>query len=67
MNVILALLFVVFSVVVYVLPAGIAFHRDHPQQWAILALNLLLGWTVIFWVASLVWALTAIPRPVEAQ
>lgn len=44
---------------VYVFPSFVADKRYHRQRWAILALNLLLGWTFIGWVAALVWALTS--------
>ena len=36
--------------------------RKHHNAVAIWALNLLLGWTVIGWIAVLVWALTAVQR-----
>ena len=41
----------------YALPTLIAFRRRHPNRWAILAINLVLGQTGIGWVVSLVWAL----------
>ncbi len=44
----------------YFLPVIIALKRDHHQTTAIFGLNLLLGWTLIGWVVSLVWALTAV-------
>lgn len=51
--------------VLYCLPACIAHTKDHHNAGAILALNLLLGWTLLGWIAALVWALTrpAINRP----
>ena len=42
----------------YFLPAGIAFRRGHHNRNAIFVLNLFLGWTFIGWVAALVWANT---------
>ncbi len=48
--------------ILYFLPAIIASERIHPNSRAILALNLLLGWTFIGWVIALVWSLTAINR-----
>ncbi len=42
----------------YFVPAVVAGKRNHRNQGAIFALNLLLGWTFLFWVLSLVWALT---------
>lgn len=42
--------------VVYFLPSVIAVVRDARHQPAILALNLLLGWTIFGWIAALLWA-----------
>ena len=47
---------------VYLLPSIIAAFRRHHNTAAILALNVLLGWTVLGWVVSLVWAVTAIKK-----
>jgi Superinfection immunity protein len=44
---------------VYFVPAIIAFSRNHRNRAAILVLDLLLGWTLLGWVAALVWSLTA--------
>ncbi|MGA7500764.1 MAG: superinfection immunity protein [Isosphaeraceae bacterium] len=46
----------------YFWPTLIARQRNHPNTAAILALNLLLGWTFVGWVIALVWSLTAINR-----
>jgi hypothetical protein len=46
----------------YFAPTIVAAVRKHHNAVAIWALNLLLGWTVIGWIASLVWALTAVQR-----
>jgi Superinfection immunity protein len=43
---------------IYFLPAIIAGFRNHHNTAAILILNLLLGWTGIGWIASLVWSAT---------
>jgi hypothetical protein len=42
----------------YLLPTLIANFRGHRNVFAIAALNLLLGWSLIGWVVALVWALT---------
>jgi small-conductance mechanosensitive channel len=42
---------------VYFLPAIIAWKRRHRNWRAIMALNLMLGWSLIGWVAALVWSL----------
>ena len=44
----------------YLIPALVAYNRQHPNAGAILILNLLLGWTVLGWIVSLVWASTAV-------
>jgi hypothetical protein len=51
---------------VYFLPAYVAYRRFHPNAVPILLLNLFLGWTLVGWVAALVWAAMAhsnIPQP----
>ena len=49
----------------YVVPTIIGFRRGHQNAAAIAALNLLLGWTLLGWVAALVWALTDPGRRLE--
>lgn len=46
----------------YFIPSLVALARGHHQLLAIFLLNLLLGWTVLGWIAALVWSATAIPR-----
>ena len=41
---------------VYFAPTIIAVRGEHKNQGAIAVLNLLLGWTFLGWVASLVWS-----------
>ncbi len=53
---ILELLLAVLIFAVYFLPTLIAFLRQHKNKLAIFLLNLLLGWTVLGWVVSLVWS-----------
>jgi ABC-type transport system involved in cytochrome c biogenesis permease component len=58
--------FLVFLVVllgIYLLPTWIAFGQKHHNRGAILALNLLLGWTLLGWIGALVWSLTKPQRP----
>jgi hypothetical protein len=52
-----------FSAVIYFLPAFIALMRGHQSGCAIFVLNFFLGWTLVGWVLSLVWSLTAPSRP----
>jgi hypothetical protein len=41
----------------YFLPTLIAERRKHPSAKAITFVNLVLGWTVLGWVAAMAWAL----------
>jgi hypothetical protein len=52
--------------IVYFLPSLIAAKRGHHQAVALLALNLLLGWTLLGWVGALVWSLLADRREAAA-
>jgi len=47
----------------YFLPTLIAAIRRHRQFIAIAALNVLLGWTVLGWIASFIWSLTSPAQP----
>jgi len=58
MRFIFALLITILSLF-YFLPFAIAFYKNRVNTGAIFALNLFLGWTLIGWVISLVWALKA--------
>jgi uncharacterized membrane protein YhaH (DUF805 family) len=42
----------------YFLPAIVAAGRRHHNAGAIFFLDLLLGWTVVGWIAAFIWALT---------
>lgn len=44
----------------YMFPAIVGWEREHPNQISIALLNFFLGWTFIGWVASIVWAYSAI-------
>jgi hypothetical protein len=45
-----------FIILFYLLPAAIAWWKHHQQAFAITVLNLLLGWTLIGWIAAFIWA-----------
>ena len=47
---------ITFSVAVYLISTLVAFARGHTNRLAILLLNLFLGWTLLGWVAALVWS-----------
>jgi hypothetical protein len=51
----------------YLLPGIIAALRRHRNANAIGVLNLLLGWTLLGWIAAFVWSLTADVKPREQR
>lgn len=53
--------------VLYITPGIVALLRSHHNVVAIIALNLLLGWTLIGWVVAFVWSLTATQGAQKAQ
>jgi len=50
----------IIALALYFVPAIIAAARRHQSWPAIAMLNLLLGWTGIFWIAALIWSLTGV-------
>lgn len=49
----------VMSIILFLLPAWIAYARNHRQRMAIAVLNIIGGWTGLLWLAALVWSLTS--------
>lgn len=45
---------------VYFIPSLVANHRKHQSSLAIFFTNLFLGWTVIGWIAGIIWAGTVV-------
>jgi uncharacterized membrane protein (DUF485 family) len=45
--------------IIYMLPTLIAYARDIPQRRMITVLNIIFGWTLIGWVATFIWAMSA--------
>ena len=54
-----------FALGLYFLPSFVAIGRKHHQENAIILLNMLLGWTLLGWIAALVWAATAVRKDVS--
>ncbi len=50
----------------YFIPTFVAISRGHGNRNAICAVNLFLGWSLLGWVAALVWSLTDPGLPAEA-
>ncbi len=46
----------ILSVYIYFIPAITAHRRNHRSRESITLLNIFLGWTLVGWVAALVWA-----------
>jgi uncharacterized membrane protein len=46
----------------YFLPIIFAIGRKHPQIAPISIINILLGWTIIGWIAALIWSVAAFKR-----
>jgi hypothetical protein len=64
MIVMLMVLVSACGLLLYLLPAIIAYSRGHPDTVAITALTILLGWSFIGWVVALVWSLKDSPSRV---
>ena len=47
----------VIALALYFVPSFIAVKKNKRNKNAVFALNLLLGWTFVGWVAALVWSL----------
>jgi len=59
-------LFIGYAIIalVYLFPFWVAAGKHHHNSAAILALNVLLGWTILGWIGAFVWACTSV-RTVE--
>ena len=62
---VLAAIFALAALFVYMIPTIIAFRKRHPKRVAILFVNLLLGVTVLGYVGAMLWA-TA-PQQIEEK
>lgn len=59
----LAVLFhIAIVIAIYFAPAIVAWRRRHHNTLAIFVTNLVFGWTVVGWLAALVWACTRVQR-----
>ncbi len=61
-----SLLFLLLGAFLYFIPALNAYSRRHHDLPAIIALNALLGWTVLGWILAFVWSFTSNPNPQPA-
>ena len=47
---------ILFMIFLYFVPTALAVCREHRQMAPVIIVNVLLGWTLIGWVAALAWA-----------
>ena len=57
---------VTFGLLTYLAPAIVAWKRGVSGAGIIFALNALIGWTVLGWMAMLIWAVAGDTHPAEA-
>lgn len=53
----------VISLISYFLPTIVATVRPAKRRAVIFAINLVFGWTIIGWIATLIWAMTRSAQP----
>jgi len=51
------LIILLIIVAVYFIPSMIAYSRNKKDRFAILALNIFLGWTIAGWIGAFIWSL----------
>ena len=56
-----------FAALIYFAPAILALIRGHVSFWAILVLNVALGWTLLGWFVALIWSLAGASKPLFAR
>jgi len=49
---------IILGILMYFIPTGVAMVRKHKSVLAIMAMNILLGWTVLCWLWAFIWSLT---------
>jgi hypothetical protein len=50
------ILLLIAILVLYMLPTLIAFGREHPHREELAVINIVVGWTLIGWIAVFLWA-----------
>ena len=58
----LLIIILIVAAAAYFLPSIFAWTRNHPSKWGIIALNILLGWTLLGWIIALIWSLSSTRR-----
>jgi len=47
---------IIITTLIYFIPTGICLIRKHTYKFYIICLNIILGWTLIGWIVSLIWS-----------
>lgn len=47
---------IIITVLIYFIPTIVCLIRKHTYKFYIIFLNIILGWTLIGWIASLIWS-----------
>ncbi|HEY0613699.1 MAG TPA: superinfection immunity protein [Candidatus Elarobacter sp.] len=63
LAVFLVVVAIVCALALYFVPSVVAFSRRVPHKWGVVLVNVFVGWTVLGWLWSLLWALQNGPRP----
>jgi len=58
LTIIIPILLTLLGIVLYCLPSIIAKIRNHNNLSAVILVNLLLGWSILGWIISLIWSFT---------
>ncbi len=56
-----------FILLFYMLPWAIACQRHSQHTGTIFIINLVFGWTILGWLAALIWAVSEAPKPPKQQ
>jgi hypothetical protein len=56
---------IAIAILIYFLPSWIAWQRKHHNKGPIIITNLILGWTILGWIAALIWSVSAIRTRTE--
>lgn len=61
-EIVLKIILIILIVIIYIVPSVIACEGCHPSKKKIILLNLGLGWTIIGWIFSVLWAFKINPE-----
>jgi Na+/H+-dicarboxylate symporter len=62
-----AFLLIFLTLVFYFIPSAIATLRDAQHSRMIFLINLVFGWTVLGWIAALIWAIVESPKTAASK